>query len=67
MTEINATETLDEIDILINKMEDTAEGIISMYRDAHSIVEVIRWHIGATWMNDASIDMSAPSVRPPHI
>ena len=41
MTEINATETLDEIDILINKMEDTAEGIISMYRDAHSIVELV--------------------------
>ena len=41
MTEINATETLDEIDILINKMEGPDEGIISMYRDAHSVVELV--------------------------
>ena len=41
MAELKASESLDEIDILIKNIEGTDEGIISMYRDADNMVELV--------------------------
>ena len=64
MTEINITESLDEIDILINKMEGPDEGIISMYRDAHSIVELVhKDELFFVRRNDISIYMGDDAAK----
>ena len=41
MVDTYVTESLDELDLLIQKVGPTDEGIISMYRDAHNMVELV--------------------------